>query len=133
MKKSQPITIENVQFNHNFDLEDWDIVNLFKDTIWIEYIDEMNGEGVSRGGIHIPENARSVKDFYRIGRVLDYGPDCSECIDKGVYLLVPPQLGLKGLKKGPNGGSSLFIREELVMAVISPQTEDAVEKKETQI
>ena len=36
MKKSQPITIENVQFNHNFDLEDWDIVNLFKDTIWIE-------------------------------------------------------------------------------------------------
>ena len=127
--KEQPVEFENTQFNHNFDLEDWDIDALFKDTVWMEYIDESDGDKKSRGGVYIPENARSLKDFYRIGRVLRVGPDCSESISEGSFVLVPPNLGMKGLKKGPNGGPSLFIREELIMAVISPKDEETVKRK----
>jgi co-chaperonin GroES (HSP10) len=128
-ESNRPITIENTQFNHNFNLEDWDINALFKDTIWGEFIDESNGEKKSKNGLIIPEHAQSLKDFYRIARVLKFGPDCSECIQEGVYVLVPPQLGLKGLKKGPSGGPTIFLKESNIMAVISPKTEEAVVEK----
>ena len=130
--KKESVTVENTQFNHNFDLEEWDIEALFKDTIWMEFIDDIKGEKMSRGGLHIPDGAQSLKDFYRIGRVLKVGPDCSESVSEGAYVIVPPNVGMKGLKKGPNGGPSLFIREELVMAVVSPRTQEAVEEKENQ-
>lgn len=129
-KKEAPVETDDSPFNHNFDLEEWDIKDLFKDTIWLEFIDESAGNKTSRGGIHIPETARSLKDFYRIGRVLKVGPEVSDSVQEGSYLLVPPNLGMVGLKKGPNGGSSLFIREELIMAVIGPKTDEAVRVKE---
>ena len=119
----------NEQFNHNFDLEDWDIDALFKDTIWAEFIDEVGHDSISRGGIHIPTTVNNLKDFYRIARVLKAGPDCSESVKPGAYLLIPPIMGMKGLKKGPSGGSSLFIAEDKVMAVINPKSQEAVENK----
>lgn len=128
-ENNRPITIENTQFNHNFNLDDWDINSLFKDTIWGEFIDEFKGEKKSKNGLIIPEHAQSLKDFYRIARVLKFGPDCSECIQEGSYVLVPPQLGLKGLKEGPNGGPTIFIKESTIMAVISPKDEQTVKDK----
>lgn len=130
MKKTQPIEIENTQFNHNFDLEDWNIEALFKDTIWAEFIDESDGDKITRGGLYVPETARSLKDFFRIARVLKVGPDCSDSVKEGVYLLVPPQMGIQGMKKGPNGGPSVFLREEKIMAVIAPKNDEAVRRKE---
>jgi|TARA_R110000787_G_scaffold336_9_gene1299 hypothetical protein len=129
-EKPQPVHFENTQFNHNFDLEDWNIDAVFKDTIWMEFIDGDDGDKQSRGGVIIPENARSLKDFYRIGRVLKVGPDCSDSVSAGCFVIVPPNLGMVGLKKGPNGGKSLFIREELVMAVVSPNDDETVRRKE---
>lgn len=129
--KTPPITIENTQFNHDFNLEAWDITALFKDTIWAEFIDEGDGVKKTNGGLYVPENAQSLKDFYRIARVLAHGPDCSECIQIGSYLLVPPNLGMTGMKKGPNGGKSIFLKETTVMAVITPKDEQAVEDKKT--
>lgn len=129
MRKSQPVHYTNTQFNHNFDLEDWNIDALFKDSILAEFIDESDGNKTSRGGIVIPETARSMKDFYRIAVVLKAGPECSESITEGCFLLVPPQLGLMGIKKGPSGGKSVFLREEIVLAVISPKDEEAVTRK----
>lgn len=128
--KTQPIQIENTQFNHNFDLEAWTIDHVFKDTIWAEFIDESNGDKVTRNGLIVPQSAQSLKDFFRIARVLGYGPDCSECIVEGVYLLVPPNIGVQGMQKGPNGGKSVFLKETSIMAVISPKTEEAVSDKE---
>ena len=119
----------NTQFNHNYDLEDWDIIDLFKDTIWAEFIDEVDEESVSRGGIVIPTNISQLKDFYRILRVLKVGPECSDSVKEGVFLLMPPQMGMKGLKKGPNGCSSVFVREDKVMAVIEPNNQRAVDRK----
>lgn len=119
----------NFQLNHNYDLEDWDLIALFKDTIWAEFIDEITDETVSRGGIHIPTTTSQMKDFYRIAQVIKHGPDCSECIKTGSFLLCPPLVGLKGLKKGPNGKATFFIREDAVMAVIEPKSKEAVEKK----
>ncbi len=129
MTKTPTVDTEILPVNHRFNLEDWNMVSLFKDTIWAEFIDETDGENITRGGIVVPETARSIKDFYRIAIVLMTGPDCTESITPGTFLLVPPNSGLKGLKKGPNGGKSIFIREELVMAVISPNTEDAINIK----
>jgi co-chaperonin GroES (HSP10) len=128
-QSNKPITIENTQFNHNFDLEDWDIDALFKDTIWGEFIDELKGEKTTRAGLIVPEHAQSVKEFYRIARVLKVGPECSDCVVEGSYVLVPPQLGLKGLKSGPNGGPTIFLKESNIMAVISPKTEEVVTEK----
>jgi co-chaperonin GroES (HSP10) len=129
MTKTPTVDTEILPVNHRFNLEDWDLIHLFKDTIWAEFIDESEGDNITRGGVIIPENARSIKDFYRIAKVLMAGPDCSETIKVGTYLLVPPQLGLQGLKKGPNGGKSIFLREELVMAVIEPKNEEAIKIK----
>lgn len=132
MKTNKPITFENTQFNHSFDIEDWEITDIFKDTIWAEYIDETKeGDKLTKSGLHIPKSAeRSMRDFLRIARVLKAGPDCSECVRPGKFILVPPNLGIQGIKKGPNGGKSVFLREETIMAVIEPKTNDAVYKKE---
>lgn len=130
MKKPELIEYTNEQFNHSFDLKDWDIEHLFEDTIWAEFLDDINGEKITKGGLHIPQNSRSMKDFLRIARVLKVGPKCSEVIREGAYLLIPPSVGIPGIYDGPNGGPSIFVKEDRIMAVISPKSEEAVKDKE---
>lgn len=131
MKKTPPIQITNEQLNHSVDLSDWEITHLFKNTIWAEFLDDINGDKVTKGGLHIPSSATgSLKDFMRIARVLKSGPDCSESLTEGSYILVPPIIGIKGMKEGPNGGPTVFLKEDDIMAVITPKSESAVREKE---
>lgn len=129
MKKTESISITNEQFNHSYDLKDWDIAHLFEDTIWAEFLDDIKGDKVTKAGIHIPQNSRSMKDFLRIARVLKAGPGCTDVIKEGEYLLVPPLIGIPGIHEGPNGGSSIFLKEKEIMAVITPKSDSAVKEK----
>lgn len=120
----------NNTINFEFNLDDWDITALFKNTIWAEYLDEIEGGGISKGGITIPENVKTTPNFLRVARVLKAGPDCSPSIIEGAFLLVPPVAGILGIKKGPNG-KSIFLKEDQVMAVIEPQSENAINNLNT--
>lgn len=110
-----------------FNLASWEIKNLFKDTIWIEFMDEWAGGGMTKSGIVIPETVNKTPNYYRVALVLKAGPECSSSIVEGAYLLIPPRPGLIGFKTGPNGNPSLFLKEDDVMAVISPLVDTAVD------
>ena len=130
--------IKNDIVDHDTDLSNWDITELFADTIWAEYIDEEESdqEGmIKRGSLHIPK--RAARTFYRLAKVILAGPKCSESVKPGAYLLLPPQQGNYGLNPGATQGGGLpgvqkrgkigpnvFLREQNVMAIIVPREMD---------
>ena len=110
--------------NSDLDLRGYEIEELFKDTIWATYVDEdadADSDGfVKRGDLVIPANQN--RNFYRIAKVLKAGPDCSVSVVPGSYLLIPPQVGLVGIKH--KNHRTFFVRESLVMAVVSKSESD---------
>jgi hypothetical protein len=105
---------------YRYNFENVEIKKLFGKTLWVELLDydELTGEQ-KRGTIIIPnQDDTGNSDFYRIGRVLNCADDCDESL-KGdnVLLLLPPKAGIVGVKK-MGKRPTIFIREDLVMAVI---------------
>ena len=116
-----------------FDFGDWEITNLFKDTVLIQFVDAVEEDGDEEyikkdedSVILIP--ASKARDFFRLGKVVLAGPDCSEFIKPGTHVIVPPAMGLRGLKK-VNGRKTVFIREEQIMCVVDKPNKERQAKK----
>ena len=113
--------MSNKLVDFNVEIRGYEVADLFKDTIWATYVDDMSdeepdGDGfVMRGKIAIP--ASHNKNFYRVAQVIKAGPECAESVKEGAYLLIPPQVGLLGIKH--ESRNTFFIQESKVMAVLS--------------
>ncbi len=116
--------------NHDVNLEKWNIKSVYKDTLWVQMIDEPDATYVMKGSLFLkPEAARPS---FRLGKVLLAGPTATAKVDD--YILIPPGFGMFGLKS-VGGFKTCFIAEERVMAVVEFEgtTEQFIEHVETEL
>lgn len=116
--------------NHDVNLQKWNITKLYKDTLWVQMIDEPDADYVHKNGLYLrPSAARPV---FRLGKVLLAGPTSTAKVDD--YVLIPPGFGIFGLKN-VGGYKTCFIAEEKVMAVVEfdGTTEEFTDHVETEL
>lgn len=106
----------------SFDLNDWNIKHLFKDTVFAKVIDERDGS-FKRGSIFIPEN-QNAKQFMRFLKVELVGASCSKELVPGAIVIVPNEIFTitTAIKKGKE--KFLFLPESYIVAVVEPQSSD---------
>lgn len=100
--------------NHNIDLKDWKILNLYKDSLWVQLIDEPDASTVVKNGITL--TVSQAKGVYSIGKILMTGPDVKHAT-VGSHVLFIKQAG-QPAHRNVDGYKSWFVREDAVMAVI---------------
>jgi len=100
--------------NHNIDLKDWRIVNLYKDSLWVKLIDEPDAHTVIKNGIVL--TTTQAKGPYSLGEILMTGPDVKHAV-VGSHILFVKQVG-QPAHRSVDGYKSWFVREDAVMAVI---------------
>lgn len=100
--------------NHTIDLKDWRIRKLYKDTLWIQLLDEPDAHTVVKNGIVLTSN--QAKGAYSLGKILMVGPDVQHAAVNDKVLFVkhvgqPAHRSFEGYK-------TCFVREESIMAVL---------------
>jgi hypothetical protein len=101
--------------NYDIDYTNWDVEQCLNDTIWLLMVDEPDGELVLRKGLYV-KTQDTVKNAFRIGLVLNAGPDC-KTVKEGQYVTIPPGTGFYG-HQTKEGHKTWFISEKAVMAVV---------------
>lgn len=111
--------------NHNIDLKDWNIKQLYKDTLWIQLLDEPDAHTVIKNGIVLTSS--QAKGAYSLGRILMVGPDVKHAAvdDKVLFVKHVGQPAHRSF----DGYKTCFVREESIMAVLEfDGTEDQMKE-----
>lgn len=100
--------------NYDLDLSRWKFKKLYKDTLWVQLLDDPDADTLLRNGVYRPIS--SVKPPYRIGRVIMAGQDTKEA-KEGEYITFSQGLGAP-YNRTYEGFKTCLLREEQVMAVV---------------
>lgn len=100
--------------NYDLDFSRWNIKKLYKDTLWVQMIDDPDADTVVRNGIAIPIS--QSKGLYRLGKVLLAGQDVKEA-KEGEYIRFATGLG-SPFEQKVGGYKTMLLREEQVMMVV---------------
>lgn len=107
--------------NYNIDFSKWKIKNLYKDSLWVQLIDEPDADTIVKNGIAIPVS--KSKGLYRLGKVIMCGPDVKYAM-VGEFIRFPQGVGAP-YEQPVEGFRTWLIREDAVMAVVEFEgTED---------
>lgn len=111
--------------NYDLDFSRWNIKKLYKDTLWVQMIDDPDADTIMRNGISIPIS--QSKGLYRLGRILMAGPDVKHA-QVGEYIRFSSGLG-SPFEQKVGGYKTALIREEQVMMVVEfDGSEDEIKK-----
>lgn len=102
--------------NYDVDLSKWNVENCLADVVWLLMIDEPTADIVFRNGVFVPTQDIN-KNAFRIGFVLNAGPDVKVAI-KDKYVLIPPTAGIYG-HKTHKGHKTWFVKESAIMCTIN--------------
>lgn len=105
----------------SFDLNDWNVKHIFKDTVFAKVIDETKESFLMRKGLYVPSNSGG-KEFFRFLEVVLAGPTCSESIKPGAIIIVPHAAFTVSIAMKKQGQVLYFLKEDHVMAVVEPQS-----------
>ena len=109
--------------NHNINLKDWKITQLYKDTLWVKLLDEPDTNQVKKNGIFLPTS--SAKGIYSLGEILMVGPE-TKYATVGSRVLFIKQVG-QPAHRSIDGYKTHFVKEDAVMAVMEFEgTDDAM-------
>lgn len=100
--------------NYDIDLSKWKIKHLYKDTLWVQLLDEPDADTVKMGAIYVP--AAKAKGLYRLGRVIKCGPD-TKSAKEGEIIRFPQGVG-QPYEQNVGGFKTWLLREDSVMAVV---------------
>jgi len=100
--------------NHNIDLKDWKITQLYKDTLWVRLLDEPDTNQVVKNGLYLPTS--SAKGIYSLGEILLCGPETKYAL-VGTRVLFVKQVG-QPAHRTVDGYKTHFVKEDAVMAVM---------------
>ena len=93
---------------------DYEIDGVLGDIICLENIDEVDDGLVNRGGIIISEAAGTKA--WRVGKVLNIGPQVSKCINVGTLILYPNDKGIGMVAFGNK--KVIFLNESRIFAIL---------------
>lgn len=102
-------------------LDKWDVVSPMGDIVMAEYVDTSDGENIERGGLVIPKSMN--EKTWRVCKVLKKGPEVSETITEGGYIITPGDKGIPAIMLVKDGKSKniLFINEARIFCVVRPR------------
>ena len=100
--------------NYDLDLSRWKIKNLYKDTLWVQLLDEPDADTIVRNGITIPIS--QTKGLFRLGKVLMSGPDVNYA-KEGEIVRFAQNVGMPYEQK-VGGYKTWLLREDAVIAVV---------------
>jgi hypothetical protein len=100
--------------NYDVDLSKWKIKHLYKDTLWVQLLDEPDSDSVLRNGIHVPVS--QVKALYRLGKVIMCGSE-TKYAKEGEVVRFPQGVG-QPYEQKVGGFKTWLLREDSVMAVV---------------
>ncbi len=106
--------------SHDLDFSKWTIKKLYGTTLWIQLLDEPDGDIIMRNGLAVPIS--QAKGLYRIARVLMAGSGVVEA-KEGDYIRFPHGTG-SPYEQIVGGYKTWLLREDHVMMVVSPPFED---------
>ena len=99
--------------------EDYEISELFGDTLAIAYKDN-NGEGlVKRGSLWVDPGV--TYNMWRVGEIILKGPKCSDNVKVGDMVLFPNDRGIPGIKH--KGFEVRYINEDRLFGKVSLKEE----------
>ena len=107
--------------NYDLDQTKWTIKHLYKDTIWVQLLDEPDADTVERNGIIVPVN--QVKGLYRLGKVILCGAE-TKYAQVGEIVRFPQGVG-QPYEQKVGGYKTWLLREDSVMAVVEFQGTEA--------
>jgi co-chaperonin GroES (HSP10) len=115
----------------DLDLSKCKFKKLYKDTLWVQLLDEPDADTILKGGIYRPIS--TTKAPYRIGKVVMAGRDCKEAL-VGEYIQFAYGLG-SPFNKSIDGYKTILLREDQVMAVVEFEgtAEEAIQNIEDNI
>jgi len=94
--------------------KDWEIDSVMGDILMCRYVDENESGEVMRDGVWVPLNM--VQHLWRVVEVMKVGPQASENMNEGDFLMIPSSRGIPGVSKG--GDKLIFINEPRVFAKV---------------
>jgi co-chaperonin GroES (HSP10) len=100
--------------NYDLDLSKWKIKHLYKDTLWVQLLDEPDADTIMRNGIAIPVS--QSKGLFRLGKVLMCGPDAKHATS-GEIIRFSQGVG-QPYEQKVDGYKTWLIREDAVIAVV---------------
>lgn len=100
--------------NYDVDLSKWKIKHLYKDTLWVQLLDEPSSDTVMQRGLILPVS--QVKALYRLGRVILCGDDVKHA-KVGEIVRFPQGIG-QPYEQSVDGYKTWLLREDSVMAVV---------------
>lgn len=111
--------------NYDLDQSKWTIKHLYKDTIWVQLLDEPDADTLIRNGLLIPVN--QVRGLYRLGKVILCGEE-TRYAKVGEIVRFPQGVG-QPYEQKVGGYKTFLLREDSVMAVVEFQgTEDEMDE-----
>ena len=98
---------------------DWEVTGTFGDILMCEYADLTRDEhqDTVRNGIVVPKGM--IQYMWRVVQVKMKGPQASDNVEVGDYLMIPSGKGIPGV--GINGEKLLFINEERMFCKVKPR------------
>lgn len=103
--------------NYDLDLSKWKIKQLYKDTLWIQLLDEPAADTIMRNGIALPVS--QTKGLFRLGKVIMCGPDTKHA-QVGEIIRFSHGVGMP-YEQVIDGFKTWLIREDAVIAVVEFQ------------
>jgi hypothetical protein len=101
--------MENIEKYHGVQLpEDFEITELFGDTLMVVYTDATTDGMIKRGSLYVDPSV--TYSMWRVGKVLLKGPKCTNNIEVGDMVLFPNDRGIPGIKHA--GQEVRYINED---------------------
>lgn len=108
--------MENLEKYHDATFsEDYEITDLFGDTIMVVYTDQGANGHVKRGALWVDPDV--TYRMWRVGKVLLKGPKCSDNIQVGDMVLFPNDRGITGIKH--KGMEVRYINEDRLFGKVT--------------
>lgn len=107
--------------DHNLDVSRWKIKNIYKDTIWVQLLDEPDADAIMRNGIVIPTS--QTRPPFRFGKVIMCG-DETKYAKVGEIVRFPYGIG-QPYDQTYGGYKTWMLREDSVIAVVEFDGNDA--------
>lgn len=100
--------------NYDLDLSKWKIKHLYKDTLWVQLLDEPDADVIMRNGIAIAVS--QAKAPYRLAKVILCGDDVKHA-KIGEIVRFPQGVG-QPYEQRVDGFKTWLLREDSVIAVV---------------
>lgn len=96
---------------------EYDIISVLGDILMCEIVDETKDGQVMRNGIIVPQEMQTK--MWRVGKVLLKGPQCSEHVNAGDYIMYPSDKGIPMISHEKK--KLVFLNEARMFCVCKPR------------